>query len=453
MRIKQYLRLTFFLTLALASCEKWIDPEINVDPDAPLEVTPDVMLPGVQASLAYYIGGFDIGATPGIWMQQIQGQAQQALAINYYVFRATDPNNLWNSMYSGVMMDLTQMIEVCDDPETKSPALGGISKVLLAVALGQITDLWGDIPYSEAFLGSADDPVFKPKLDSQQEIYAEIRNLIGEAITDLQDTSDPLYQVNADYYYNGDINAWLRAAYHMRARYEMHLQKVNLPFDYAAVISDLDRGFTSLSDDMEQVFNVSITGQNPLYQFIEQREGYVVDNPFFESLFKQRINGTRDPRDGYYSWSELGYWTRRYAPVAIAQFTEALFLRAEALYMSGDEPQARAVLKYAIETSLTKYQVNMDDSKNAQWLIDIGADIDTRTGTDLLEFIMVEKYKHMFCQLESWTDWRRTGFPQLTPKQGTRIPRRYPYSQHERDYNGDNTPVVQIYSRVWWDVE
>jgi hypothetical protein len=451
MRRIQYIGPAVALIMGFASCEKWIDPEINIDPDAPLQTSPDVMLPGVEASLAYYIGGFDVAATPAIWMQQIQGQDRQASAINSYTFRASDPNNLWGSMYAGVMMDLDLMIRTCDAPETRSPHLGGISKVLMALALGHMTDLWDSIPYSEAFKGATESPIYTPKMDSQQEIYGQISRLLTEALSDLQNDSVPMYPVNADYIYGGEANNWIRAAYHLRGRYEMHLQKVKA-VDYNLVLSDLFNGFSGINDDMELYFDVSPAGWNPLYQFIIQRSGYVGDNPYYVNLFQRRdYANSRDPRDGFYAWDETGYWTRQYAPVDFAQYTEALFLIAEAFYMSGDDLAAREVLKDAIEASLTKYGVSL--SSATSWLNAIKADIDTRTGSDLLGFIMVEKYKHMFCQLESWTDWRRTGYPQLTPTLGTEIPRRYPYPQSERDYNEANTPVVQIFSRVWWDVE
>jgi hypothetical protein len=203
---------------------------------------------------------------------------------------------------------------------------------------------------------------------------------------------------------------------------------------------------------MEQFFDVSAAGWNPLYQFIVLREGYVGDNPFFVNLFQRRdYANSRDPRDGYYAWDETGYWTQRLSPVAFAQYAESMFLIAEAFYMSGDEGGARFALKEAIDASLEKYQVDLGQASS--WITAIKADIDTKSGDELLEFIMTEKYKHMFCQLESWTDWRRTGYPRLTPVQGTSLPRRYPYPQDERNYNEENTPVVQIFSRVWWDAQ
>jgi hypothetical protein len=451
MKAMKYTVVTLMMLAVLAACETWIDPDINLDPDAPLEATPDIMLPGVQASLAYYLGGFDVAGTQAIWMQQLQGQDRQASAIQSYSFRAADPNNLWESMYSGVMMDLHLMIRTCDDPETRSPVLGGISKVLMAMAVGNMTDLWGNIPYSEAFRADDDIPVIKPQLDTQEEIYREINDLLTQAIDDLQNDSTPAYKVDADYFYPGDESLWLKAAYHLRARYEMHLQKVKA-VDYDAVISDLFNGFTSIEDDMEQFFDISSAGWNPLYQFIVERSGYVGNNSNFGELFERRdYANSKDPRNGYYSWDENGYWTQRYSPVDLAQFTEAMFLLAEAFYMSGQEDGARYYLKAAIDASLEKYGVDLTQGTNAAWLTGLRADVDTKTGEDLLEFIMVEKYKHMFCQLESWTDWRRTGYPQLTPTQGTQIPRRYPYPQSSRDFNKENTPVVQIFSRVWWD--
>jgi hypothetical protein len=68
---------------------------------------------------------------------------------------------------------------------------------------------------------------------------------------------------------------------------------------------------------------------------------------------------------------------------------------------------------------------------------------------------MDQKYLSSFLQLETWSDWRRTGFPVLVKPAGavtTEIPRRLPYPDDERLYNGDNMPAgLTITSRVWWD--
>ena len=80
---------------------------------------------------------------------------------------------------------------------------------------------------------------------------------------------------------------------------------------------------------------------------------------------------------------------------------------------------------------------------------------------------MEEKYVAMFSQSESWTDWRRTGFPALNVYPDANlgeIPRRLPYPQDEYLYNKSNVPMpltstpdekfgtdaARTYA-LWWD--
>ncbi|HSV75935.1 MAG TPA: SusD/RagB family nutrient-binding outer membrane lipoprotein, partial [Bacteroidales bacterium] len=62
----------------------------------------------------------------------------------------------------------------------------------------------------------------------------------------------------------------------------------------------------------------------------------------------------------------------------------------------------------------------------------------------------------LFLQPEVWSDFRRTGFPQLTPFNPAEntIPRRMLYPQNELNNNPDKVPQnITIFSRVWWDRE
>ena len=82
-----------------------------------------------------------------------------------------------------------------------------------------------------------------------------------------------------------------------------------------------------------------------------------------------------------------------------------------------------------------------------------------------LELIMNEKYVAMFTSTESWTDWRRTGYPSISAPAGANlsdIPRRMPYPEGEYLYNADNVPMplsadpddkfgVTTTYRLWWD--
>ena len=438
--MKKVFSLLFVLSILFASCEEWIDPEINVDPDNPKDVSIGVLLPAIEGSLAYYYGGIDVVGIQSVWMQQLRGQDRQFVAINNYNIRTSDPNNLWNSLYQGVMMDIEQMIVKAEDPDNLERNSAGVAKVLKAVSLSLATDSWGSIPYTEAFLGSDE---LTPVYDDQQAIYSEIIRLLDDAIGDLE-SDENVAGITNDYIYGGDPAAWIRAAYSLKARFTMRLTEVS-SVDYDAVIADLDNGFVSIDDDMEQPFDASSSaGYNPLYQFIEQRGGYIGNNAVYDSIMEG------DPRNGIQVWSEDGFWSSQGSPVSFMGYTEALFLRAEAEYRNGAIDDAKTTLVSALESSMTKYNVI---AGNESFVTDFEAEIAGLSGEDFLERLILEKYKHLFASPEVYNDWRRTGYPVLDPVQGTDIPKRYPYPQDEFQYNLDNVPEVNIYQRVWWDAD
>ena len=110
--------------------------------------------------------------------------------------------------------------------------------------------------------------------------------------------------------------------------------------------------------------------------------------------------------------------------------------------------EAHAAFVAAVKASLARTGVSDADATAfmAQANVDPGATALT------LENIMTQKYVAMYTQCESWTDWRRTGFPALTAVRGNEVPRRFPYPQSERLYNTRNMPAgLTIFSRVWWD--
>ncbi len=431
--------------LLFASCQ-WIDPEINVNPDNPTDVSLDLLLPGIEGQVGYYIGGFDVAAVPNIWTQQILGQDRQASAINGYIYRESDPNNLWGNMYAGVMMDLKNFIEKAEDPDAPSRNVAGVGKVLMALCLGTLTDLFGDIPYSEALQGQDN---LQPAYDSQESIYDEIFRLLTDAIADLGST-DPFentYSIENDYIYGGNAELWAKAAHTLMARYNMHLINVKT-VDYDAVIAHVDAGIADISEDMQQPFDASPSAQNPMYQYLTQRSGYITDNNTFVGMMMDDTltYGVADPRASVNVVDVSGYWTSRASPVALAQYTEALFIKAQAYAHKKAFADARTTLKLAVATSMAKYGVG-----DAGWTAAFETEVDNTADADLMKLIIEQKYLHMFCQLEAFTDYRLYGYPELTPVVGNQIPRRYPYPTSENLYNSDNYVSVSIFDRVWWD--
>jgi hypothetical protein len=456
-----------------SSCEKWIDPSINDDPNNPIDAPMSLIIPTAEAGMAYNFGG-DIGRTTSIWMQQIAGVDQQAVDQDKYIFGEYDTENEWKyNLYAGAMMDINNiMIKAAAD---NSPWYGGIAKVLMAQELGTVTDLWGNAPYSQAFLGNDQS---QPAYDSQQELYVTIQRLLDEAITAFATTADQnvFAPGSEDHIYSGDIALWNNAAHMLKARYHLHLSKVDNN-SYSKVLADLEAGgFTSNNDDFQYNFGSSYNENNPNYQFLGQRPGYIAMGKFLvDKLIADndpRIPAYMDTTGGNLHGSPAGdadptattlgdgdavytFFTGPTSPVIFASYVEQKFIEAEARFQTNDLAGAATAFNEAVVASLAK--VGASDNT---WE---GVHAAETSATITLAKIMDQKYIALYMNPEAFNDWRRTGLPALTPALNAatpngQIPRRFPYPAPERLYNSANLNAAvssqgftSLESRVWWD--
>lgn len=442
MKNRYLIKLGTILLLAvfISSCEKWIDPKINEDPDSVVDVPYNLLLPSIEVDLGYVIGGMDVRGVAGMWTQYVAGMTQQAATMgkNYNITEA-DVTNLWNSLYNGSMMDLTIFIEKTGDA---NPQARGAGKVLLAYALGSTTDLFGDIPYTEAFKGNA---ALKPKYDTQQSIYAVINTLLTEGIDDLGTANDanavPFGSTSNDLIYNGNIPKWIAAAHSLRARYAIHLSKKGT-VDYAAVLADCAAGITGNADDFQMPFGATESNANPLYEFDVQRPNYVGASTLFTT------HAAGDPRLEVFVGGGKVFGTfygSINSPVPFMTYVETQFIVAEAQLRKASPSQALANTAYdaAVTASLAKFSIT-----DAAWLT---ANTSGVLGDRNIQNIIEAKYIAMFMQMEGYNDFRRTGWPVLVPTAGATIPVRFPYCTDERLYNAANVPTgITTDTPLWW---
>jgi hypothetical protein len=143
------------------------------------------------------------------------------------------------------------------------------------------------------------------------------------------------------------------------------------------------------------------------------------------------------------------------APQRLVTFAEYNFIRAEhALAATGI---AAAQVFYQAGITASMQEVGVSPIQIADYLTVNG----TLPGTvaAALQKIIEEKYIALFgVSVEPWTDWRRTGYPLLTPVSNsingvTSVPRTLFYPQSEIDLNpncpGQKSPSLQ--DKVFWD--
>jgi hypothetical protein len=443
-------KLLFILTFFFAQCEL---EELNVDPSRPSDATVSQLLPPALEAAASE-SAQDAAVIAGIFAQYFEGIDNWAEGVeNYRLDESFLMNPIWQDFYNTPMNTLSIIIRKAE--EENRPHYAGVARIVLAYCLGTVTSLWGDAPFSEAFRGSE---IPEPDYDSQEFLYERIQQLLDTAIEDLQKPAGSGGPAADDVFFQGDTGKWLKTAHALKVRYYMHLVK---RLDNAAELAlpHIPQAFSGPEDDFSYQYGFTDAERNPYYDFFRNTPYVEVDEDFVD-----RVSEPGDPREEALFRRSFGrylvgpYYGSEDSPVPLMTYAELKFLEAEALLRT-QNPAAEAALQEAITTHVNQLT---DNALTADSLAAFAQKVGTLPGdfTSDLETIINQKYIAHFSQIEGWTDFRRTGFPQLTPNEGAdnpqnpggAIPRRFVYPLNETLYN-DNVPrpLPNLQSRFWWD--
>ena len=396
-----------------------------------------------------------------MWVQHNSGFVQQYQQYDAYDVQSSDMDNYWTGIYVGAMKNCQVLFT---QYENASPYYGGIAKINMAINLGIATELWGDVPFSEAFKFEAG--VNFPHNDKQKDILASIQNLLDQGITDLAKPAANNAQLPGgdDVIFGGDPAAWTKAAWVLKARYHNLLSKSDPTGSANNVIADVANGMTSNTDNCLAHYNSS-TDQNQWASFQAGRGYMCASQTMIDSMGGSTKASTPDPRLFYYFDSTgqgnivvgnpLGSTTQGsllgpylYSgtydrPSPLVTYAEQLFLLAEAKVRLGDAT-AFTTLNNAIKANVSDVTAGTNAGTSLATYIP--------TKTDL-HAVMLEKWKAMFGQpLEAYADFRRTGFPKLMVNpSGVRnyIPQRFPTDLAETTSN-PNAVTYQLNVPVWF---
>lgn len=442
--------------LILFGCEL---EEANINPNNPTEVPPNVMLPYIQESLARLTCGTS-QVMSGIFVQYYTGIDNHPLQVQQYILNeALYVDWIWNDYYDGPMINLNIMIK-------EAEAMGafyysGIGKVLLANSFGNLTSVYGDVPFKESLEGSVNS---NPVYDAQKDIYEGIQQLLDKGIEDLQKTYEGLKPGPDDIMYGGNTTKWIEAAYSLKARYYMHMTKRADELGYnpaQKAIEAAAKGIKSSSSDLIYNFGFSAAEYNPFYSYTLLN--YIVPNINFTAMLTQML----DPRRTFYYKRLFGesnlngvYFTSSNSPVFIITYHELKLIEAEArLRLNSSDPLLQNVLNEGVRASIKKITGTATTDVTIDAYLARNTTLTGNFDSDLQK-IVTQKYIALFSSIESWTDYRRTGIPQLVPNTngdhnqnpGGAIPRRFAYPQTERLYN-KNFPeyLPNLQDRMWLD--
>ncbi len=454
--------------------------KININPAAPVDVQPEFLFRKVLFDYADNMSyeGFVAGNLLG----------QQFTAVDFNLFdrhSLTEPQyggNPWPFLYENLR---DNEIILSKSRENKAFAVfEGPALIYKAMLTANLTDLYGDVPYSEAFKGK--EGIVSPKYDSQKDIYLGKNGIIENldlGIAQMKSYKGAI-KLTGDIIYNGDLNSWIRLANSLKIKYLMRISsKENVSVELQRIFSEgnyiIDNkqnaiyAFTASQPNNFRMstarigdfnlFIMSKTIEEVLSNYKDPRSAV-----FFRptgnnsSKFQGLLNGPDASKlsisVGDYSFS--GRVFREDAGKMRANFLtsyEVNFLISEAIqkgYVSGNAKDFyEKGVKQAFDYWYSELPSTYFDNVNTAFSSDKNKSI---------EQIITQKWlANITNGYEGWTEYRRTGFPKLKKiaaslNQGL-IPIRMPYPASENALNSANYKIAaqtvnnnSVNVPVWW---
>lgn len=428
--------LIIILALGLTSCESYFG-NINENPNRPTKVSVDVMLPALQVEVADIYGG-DFSRFASLLTQHAEGVARQWSSMNNYSGYDVPANfnTAWVNTYANILNEALIMKEAAE--EEGSAHYVAAANLLIAFHLMNATDVWGDIPYSDAFQGVDN---ISSSFDSQESLYNEIFSLLDAAIAGFNGGAGARALGGNDLYYGGDAALWAKAAHGVKARAYLHLGLVDAS-NYTKALSEAAQSFADASEDFTLQYGAGETEAAQWYRFNRDRTGDIEFHPTMRAYMTANADSFR-----------MNVLDQTFNPAhpflkpdynqGLVTYRELKFLEAEALMASGG---SAADIHAAFVAGVNAAFDYFGTGGAAEWL----ANNDPGVGNVTMNHIISEKGVALYGGLEPYNDLRRTGFPVLTPNDGNAIPTRLPYGDSEILFN-TNTPTVSILTKVWWD--
>ncbi len=453
------------LSIAAVSCKKLDDfGDTNVNPGSTTKPIVGALLTNVESGVA----AFASETRGGLYCQYFS--ETQYTDVSLYA----TPQLNFDGTYASSLYDLQNIIL-----QKVSVNQSAVAKILKSYIYWTITDKWGDIPYSEALQGNS-----TPKYDTQEAVYkgliADLTSAVGEFNTSSTITGDVIYK--------GDVPSWKRLANSLRLLMALRLsKKYPTSSDYAATqfkaaLADA----AGIITDNTQNFTVAYPGgnfKNNWYNTYDGRSDYA-QSQFFTSL----VGSLGDARQAAFGSSTVGVpyglvrdaavaftnananWSKilsdanraENSPVVIVSAAQVFLARAEAADRGWTTETLNTVYEAGVKASFAQWGYTASSAYLTQPDVALSAAAGTAAN---LKNIATQRYLATYPNgLEGWSEWRRTGFPELTPTKDAvsvskQIPRRYTYGTNEY---GSNVVAVKAAaalipggdvqdSKVWWD--
>jgi len=475
-----FLGLSFATLMLMPSCNKNFQ-EINTDPNSSPRVQPENLLaPAITKVVTYNMSR----------SQRITNELMQVTVnmgdgdgrIFRYDIRTSEADYMWNNLYLQLrnFRDIYEFAEELNQPEYMA-----IAQICEAWIFSILTDMYGDIPFSEA-LRAKDLNAVRPVFDKQQDIYPALFAKLEEANTLLRGVSPTLkINGNSDPIFGGDTWKWRQFGNSLYLRLALRLAQkteLNTPAIIKKIVDESPIIYPIMrSNDDSAILRWS--GTAPYVSPFATWRPADWYGPRSASFFIDKLNERSDPRivtwvslaDGDYFGVPSGYPVGQ-PPVAgsalhtglmsnpllgnILNYGELQLILAEAAVKGWITAQSAQT--YYERGTVAGIQLWNHTVPSFYLTSDLVAWDDSYSEFEKMELIHLQKYYALFfTDMQSWFEYRRTGHPVLPIRSGHlndgKMPARLNYPVYVQSANRENyTKAVaeqgpdDINTLVWW---
>lgn len=498
---------TMFI-LVLTACDSGFI-EVNENPNEPTNVPARYVLPHVQeSSLSFLSHG-----APGRAYVHVQYHAPILYAgSGIYEYTPANANGHWSTFYS-ILEDLAQLKYNVQQADVPRPNEEAIIRIMMAWKYHLITDVWGDVPYSEANTGAHPNPemrVTNPKYDTQQSIYIDLIDELDAATAMIDDSQSPFG--SEDLFYGGNMSKWKKFGNSLKLRIYMRMSEAAPDEASAGIQRVYNEGmiFESNEDNLYLQYS-NFPNNHPTNNALRQRDDLKVTEPVVELLKdlndpRLRIYAAPNVDDSEYVGLPVGmeqglFPNNSISPIGafylsprslgfVMTYSEILLILAEAeargwLDVPGES--AGSIYEDAIRSNMQLFSQDRldsvlngfegDETYNTTGLNSdefptgiTEAEIDDYLNepnvvwdqNNWRELIGIQKWLQLYRQgIQGWFEWRRLDYPDLQPGPAAlldEVPRRWVYPLEEQSLNGSNRAEAverlggdNLLIRIWVD--
>ncbi len=467
--------------LLLNSCSRDFE-EINNDTSRITKPSAGSLLVPIEYNMASYGYNRADDFTFQIMQVALPFPNEGNTVSRYYLTEGTG-NGYWNTSYRW----LKAVKEMRTYAEQEGDAnYVAISMVLNAWITANLTDAFGDIPYSEAL--RLEDNIQRPKFDSQKDIYISL-------LDDLKNANamfDPTQQLaEGDVFYQANTSAqgitqWKKFANSLSLRLLTRILKRNGEVNVHQRIQEIvnNPGTYPIFQSIADGASMDISGVAPFLPPIARPQDFTSYRAAGE-FFVDILNANEDPRRAnFFSQAKsipgntnIGFKgaPAGYAPGTVFDYQPSNMNQnlakapLKVLVMPYAELQfilAELAFKGIISGSAQSYYENGVAATLEEWGKTVPANYFANPNVaynGTLDQIMLQKYVSLFfVDHQQWYEQRRTGLPVMPNNGGLlnngQMPQRMMYPTNTRIMNTENYNAAaqqmggdDINVQMWWN--